>query len=68
MYQKNVKKCEKDLTQHVPKKRLNKLFVSIKQLKNVQSALCLPSIERSRNKFTTVTKEFWTTNVQKLDR
>ncbi|XP_034193125.2 intermembrane lipid transfer protein VPS13A isoform X1 [Osmia lignaria lignaria] len=67
MYQKNVKKCEEDLTQHVPKNRLNKLFVSIKQLRNVQGTICLPSIDRSKNKFTTVTKEFWTANVQKLD-
>ncbi|CAK9828583.1 Intermembrane lipid transfer protein VPS13A [Anthophora retusa] len=67
-YQRNVKKYESDLKRRISKNGTNKIFNSIKQLKNVQRSICLSSVEMIQNKFTHVSKEFLTNHVQKLDR
>ncbi|XP_076634172.1 intermembrane lipid transfer protein VPS13A isoform X1 [Colletes latitarsis] len=69
-YQKNVEKYDNDLKLHESKKSWNKTIVSMKELKTVQRSVCLLSVITLQNKFTHVTKELLTNNVQKqkLDR
>ncbi|CAK9815547.1 Intermembrane lipid transfer protein VPS13C [Anthophora plagiata] len=67
-YQRNVKKYESDLKRRILKNETNKIFNSIKELKNVQRGICLSSVEMIQNKFTHISKEFLTNHVQKLDR
>ncbi|XP_053983322.1 intermembrane lipid transfer protein VPS13C-like [Hylaeus volcanicus] len=69
-YQQNVEKYDNDLERYVSKKNLYRNIVSMKELKNVQRGVCLLSVGTLQNKFTHVTKELLTNNVQKqkLDR
>lgn len=56
------------MKQYACKENLNKIFISMKDLKNVQRSVCLSSIEMIQNKITHVSKELLTNHVQKLDR
>lgn len=67
-YQQNIQKYKINLKQYISKKNLNKIFISMEELKNVQRNICLSSIEMMENKFTHVTKDLFTNHVQKLDR
>lgn len=67
-YQQNIEKYKINLKQYISKKNLNKIFISMEELKNVQHNICLSSIEMMENKFTHVTKDLLTNHVQKLDR
>ncbi|XP_024221985.1 vacuolar protein sorting-associated protein 13C [Bombus impatiens] len=67
-YQQNVEKYRDNMKQYACKENLNKIFISMKDLKNVQRSVCLSSIEMIQNKITHVSKELLTNHVQKLDR
>ncbi|XP_076222912.1 intermembrane lipid transfer protein VPS13A isoform X2 [Nomia melanderi] len=69
-YRQSFNKCDNNWKQYTSERNYDGIVMSIKELKRVQCSVCMLSIETWQNKFSHVTKELLTNNVQKqkLDR